>query len=339
MNKRILVTGIFIILFLGLLVFILTLRNKDNTRPSQEISTTPTPASVILPSYSPNARPVFKSTQINPSNQFRIQFSLPQDFAFPSSVDNVLVERAIDFSNASLYQKQLSFSAEPVRSGNFLLWTSRDRSKKLTINTNSGYVQYENNEGTPKSDPGGTTTTKVTQVDAQKIAEEFISSFDAVTVSPNTAQVNTLSKTMYAEYEETVDPNKIYFYQFSYNQSIRGVPIYYQLGTPAQVEVLVDIFGKVRSAKYFNIEPLGSTNTTTISFDAIRERVTNGDYTVNNTENVNPLPQSGNIIINSAQLAYFDDKINSQLFPIVVMKGTLSPGNTQVTLYTSITGK
>lgn len=338
MNKRIIIVAGFVVFLIILIIVVVVFGDKGKSQVTQN-APTPTIATGALPSYSPNKKPEFRSQLVSPQGAYRTVFQLPTDFALAGAMDNITVARGVDLTKATALQKRFNFSAEPKQDGNTIRWGTRDNSKSLTINTRSGYVQFDSKESTPKSDPGGTQSSpKITQQAAQQIAEDFVSKLNAVSITPNAAKITTFSKTVNTHYEETNDPQKIYFYQFLYNQSVRGVPIHYQLDNPAEVEIVIDVFGKIRSVKYFNIEPLGSTNTTSVSLDNIKQRISSGDYVISKTGTLTTLPSSGTITINQLMLSYFDDKINPQLFPIAIARGVFNPGNIEITLYTSISG-
>ena len=312
---------------LATLLFVLFFRSSP-TAPALGKKTQPT---IPVLKTTPTAQkiPTFRSSLTSAEKPaYDIVFRLPDGFSLPPTIEKVEVNRELSESYLSFLKSRFGAFGNPIISGSSYYWTSQDQKKSLQVDISSGYVQY----GTGES---RVTTTKVTVDQAKSSAEQFLKGLNIVSISPNTATV-----TMFAgegEPYETQNPAIASSYEITYLQSFKGVPIYYHFATPATISVFVDAYGSIRGFKYFNIQPVKTTQTTLLSLESVKTQVQQGDYTlVRIGGNQESIPKSGTLTITKATAVHFDDKKSPSFFPTVLLEGTLEPSGREVSLYFSV---
>lgn len=325
-KKTLLLVLVLSIVLAALLFFLFFRSGPAPTTPGKQTQPTipalkTTPATQKIPTFRSSLTGTEKPA-------YDIVFRLPDGFTLPSTIEKVEVNRELSESYLSFLKSRFGVSGNPIISGSTYYWASPDQKKSLQVDIASGYVQY----GTGETHD---TTTKVTVDQAKTSAEQFLKGLNIVSISPNTATV-----TMFAgegEPYETQNPTIASSYEVTYLQSFKGVPIYYHFATPATISVFVDAYGSVKGFRYFNIQPMRTTQTTLLSLESVKDQVLQGDYALVRVDgNQESIPRSGTITVTKATAVHFDDKKSPSFFPTILLEGILEPSGREVSLYFSV---
>jgi len=317
MKTKIILIAILITIITMLTVIILVFGNKkpDVEKPLPQ----PTPRAVILP-----VKPSIKASQeLESEKKYSVIYNLKTNRSFPKNITTISVSRNLSIQTIRNIQSSFQILSEPQQvNEHTYLWTLDGGSTSLLINTRSGYVEYNKSPYEAKSDPGGTQLKTVNAREAEKIAEKIIQDLRLTTITPGSSSLQTFKRPVGEIFEETTNPEEIELYQFTYQQSYKGLPIYQQLGAPAEIKIGVSNYGKITSLRLFSSLPTNSKEIQIIPVDQAQIKIQQNEGSIVRIENIQSSSISiSSIIIDSIELGYLDDKTENSLIPIYVFEG------------------
>lgn len=325
--KKTLLLVVFLMIIVVFLLSIFLLQGRQTSTSKNNFPQPTSSSTYITPN--PQGIPTLRTApNYTSQSAYKIVFDVPKGFSLPQTIEKVEVRRNIDNSYLSFLRDSFSLQGDPQINGQLYFWYITAQKKSLQINTATGFIQY-NSDDTPL------VQVEIGQIQAVKVAEDFLTKLNIVNITPNTETVIMFGGD--GELSETQNEALAKFYEISYIQSYKGTPVYYHFASPARISVFIDKYGNVRSLKYFNIQPIRTLGTADIDLEEVKQRVEKGDYTVVNIEgDPSTVPSNGTITISTATAIHFDDKNNPTLFPTILLEGTLQPTNRKVSLYSSV---
>lgn len=328
---RIIIIGIFILVAIGALILLFLLRKNSSSQPP---TITPTEVPLYPTAGTTLPKPTFKKAEgaiINPA--VPISFDLPQNTTLPTKASKISISHALSSTTINLLTSSFSFQAQPKELGTSLLWTKENDTESLLVAPNSGFIQYSN------SKPIVENPTRLSLPELESVANELIKKLKITNIT--SAPTDTKGYINGGEDQlpqETIENATTY--ELSYQQAINGIPLYYQLGSPARVSVWIDVYGTVRKIEYFNLQLTEIAQFPVITLEEVKKRTSEGNAVIvklGDFEDAGDLVQS--ITITNVSAAYFDDKTGAYLSPIFVLSGraTIPSGTVEIILYLSAT--
>lgn len=328
LKKRIIIFSLFITVFVLILALIFFRQTNKPLTPA--FGPTPTIVNSLLPNLNAYPKPTIIPAQpAATGTNFPITFSLPSLYEFPSSVEITNTTHGLTDETIASFTKTFSFTSQPKVYENTLLYTKEGIQEALLINKASGFIQYT------KSAPS-LTQTRVFSQQAVGVANNLVRGLNIRSIIPTANTVRGYSTLDAEEGSETTDLESAAVYGISYMQNYKGLPIFYQLGTQANVTVWIDQYANLLKIEYFdlqldsqrlvNIKPLSKVIEETQQGLATPVKVGVLSESLENIQSLN---------VTSVLLGYFDDKTNTILYPIYVLKGLgqFPDGEREVTLY------